>query len=197
MPTTTPPEQRPADEALAGLAAYLEENRDRSFFEETVGADRTWCFFLHGNQVRTGRVEANEKYEFDLRNEEGGTERIHKVHVKCACAAELREDVVRQMKREDPVSAKPEGPHFSPRYRHHIKNKTLYPLMKRKEVLFFTLLEGEVLRGIVTDFARYEIHLGMKRGVPVVIARHAVRDVRDKKGRSYLKVSVEKTGRLY
>ena len=59
--------------------------------------------------------------------------------------------------------------------------------------LFFTLLGGNVLRGIITGFSRYEINLSMKGGVPVVIMRHAVFDVKDKKDRSFLKKEVEKS----
>jgi hypothetical protein len=37
----------------------------------------------------------------------------------------------------------------------------------------------------------------MKGGVPVVLLRHAVFDVKDKKGRSYLKEAVEKSGKYW
>ena len=63
--------------------------------------------------------------------------------------------------------------------------------------LFFTLLGGNVLRGIITGFSRYEINLSMKGGIPVVIMRHAVFDVKDKKDRSFLKKEVEKSGQYW
>ena len=76
---------------------------------------------------------------------------------------------------------------LSPRERYHIKNKSLFPLMHEREVVFFTLLEGEMLRGIICDFSRYEITLKLKGGTPVTILRHAIYDLRDKKGRCFLK----------
>jgi hypothetical protein len=45
----------------------------------------------------------------------------------------------------------------------------------------------------VTGFSTYEIRLSMKGQVPVVLLRHALFDVRDKRGMSYLKKTPEKT----
>lgn len=47
--------------------------------------------------------------------------------------------------------------------------------------------EGEVLRGLVSAFSRYEITVDLKGGIPVVLLRHAVYDLRDKAGRCLLK----------
>ena len=54
-------------------------------------------------------------------------------------------------------------------------------------MVFFTLLEGEILRGLITAFSRYDINLNLKGGLPLVILRHSVHELRNKKGRSFLK----------
>jgi hypothetical protein len=59
--------------------------------------------------------------------------------------------------------------------------------MQQREVLFFTLLEGEVIRGLVLAFSRYDLTIGLKGGIPIAVLRHSVLDVRDNKGRCYLK----------
>ncbi len=59
--------------------------------------------------------------------------------------------------------------------------------MKAREVLFFTLMEGEKIKGILGGFSRYEITVNLKGGFPVYLLRHAVYDLRDKKGRCFLK----------
>jgi hypothetical protein len=64
--------------------------------------------------------------------------------------------------------------------------------MKEREVLFFTLLDGKIIRGVVTDFSRYDTTVNLKGGLPVTILRHAIYDVRNKKGRSFLKSFQEK-----
>lgn len=182
---------------LAGLPEYLKEHEKDSVFEREAGKESSWSLFLHGNQRRKGRIRKNHTYEFDLLTEQGSVEQIHKVNVKMLCEASKEEEVLQRLKTNEALRSTPEGPHFGPRYRHHIKNKTLFPLMNRKEVLFFSTLEGEVLRGVITGFSRFEINLSLKGGVPVVLLRHAVFDVVDKKGRSYKKEAVEKTGKYW
>ena len=59
--------------------------------------------------------------------------------------------------------------------------------MKGKQVLFFTMLEGELIKGIISDFSRYDITVNLKGGIPVTILRHAVYDLRDKEGQCFLK----------
>jgi len=82
-------------------------------------------------------------------------------------------------------------PLFSPHNRFYIKNKSLFSLMKEKEVVFFTLLEGERIKGLISDFSRYDMTVNLKGGVPVTIMRHSVYDLRNKKGRCFLKSKQE------
>ena len=63
--------------------------------------------------------------------------------------------------------------------------------MNERQVLFFTLLEGEIIRGIAADFSRYDITVHLKGGIPVILLRHSVYDLRDKAGRCYLKSAVQ------
>lgn len=182
---------------MAGLPDYLTAHQRDSVFALEAGRDTSWCLFLHGDQRKKGEIQSDHTYEIDFVTEGNVVEKIHKVNVKILCEASIEEEVLRRLRTNEALKKAPEGPHFGPRYRHHIKNKTLYPLMNRKEVLFFTTLEGEVLRGVVTGFSRFEICLSMKGGVSVVLLRHAVLDVRDKKGRCYSKEAVEKTGKYW
>lgn len=191
------PVQAPNDNPLEGLKNYMEGHQNDSLFARESGKETTWCFFLHDGREVIGQIKKNEPFEIDLFTKEGALERIHKVNMDFLCPEAVREEVLRQTKKDETVVKKAQGPHFLPRFRNHIKNKSLFPLMNRREVLFFTLLHGELLRGIVSGFSRYEINLSMKRGVPVVILRHAVFDVRDKKERSYLKKAVEETGEYW
>jgi sRNA-binding regulator protein Hfq len=192
-----PPVQHAEEDPLAGLPDYLAGHQLESVFGREAGRDTSWCLFLHGDERKKGKIKNDEKYEIDFLTEQDVIERIHKVNVKFLCEASVEEEVLRRLRTNEAMKQAPEGPHFGPRYRHHIKNKTLYPLMNRKEVLFFTTLEGEVLRGVITGFSRFEIGLSMKGGVSVVLLRHALWDVRDKKERSYSKESVEKTGKYW
>ena len=130
-----------------------------SIFEKECGKETSWCLFLHDGREVVGRITKNAIFEFHFSMEGGESEEIHKVNVNFLCPASFRDEIHKQMKSDAAVAQKAEGPHFSTRYRHHIKNKSLYPLMNRREVLFFTMLKGEVLRGIISAFSRYEIDL--------------------------------------
>jgi hypothetical protein len=61
-----------------------------------------------------------------------------------------------------------------------------------REVVFFTLLEGEIIRGIISAFNRYDITVLLKGGTPLTILRHSIYDLRNKKGRCLLKSIQEK-----
>jgi hypothetical protein len=63
--------------------------------------------------------------------------------------------------------------------------------MQQREVLFITMLEGEIIRGLILAFSRYDLTIGLKGGIPIVALRHSILDVRDKKGRCYLKSHVQ------
>ena len=71
--------------------------------------------------------------------------------------------------------------------RFFVKNKSLYPLMKDRQVMFFTLVDGSLIRGLIDGFSRYEIRMSLKGGVPLTLLRYAVNDLRDKAGNCYLK----------
>jgi sRNA-binding regulator protein Hfq len=182
---------------LKGLREYLKENQMTSVIARENGKGSTWTFSLHDERRVSGRITCNETYEFTLAGPDGSEEKIHKVNVNFFCSESDQVQVLKQVKQADKEKKGSEGPHFSPRYRHHVKNKSLYPLMNRQEVLFFTLLGGEVLRGVIKEFSRFEINLHMKRGVPVIILRHSILDVRDKKNQCFLKKVVEKTGKFW
>ncbi len=76
---------------------------------------------------------------------------------------------------------------MAPAERYIVKNKTLFPLMKEREVVFCTLMEGEVIRGLVADFSRYDLTMHAKGGLLIVILRHSIYDLRNKQGRCMLR----------
>lgn len=116
-----------------------------------------------------------------------GSRALPKVEMKLFYLAYLAESVRPMIKIDKKIQALGLDPIFSPQKRYFVKNKSLFPLMKDQEVVFFTLLEGEIIRGIITGFSRYEITASMKTGDPVTILRHSIYDLRNKKGRCFLK----------
>lgn len=177
---------------LKGIKEYCWDHYRHSIFDDLQESQDTWAFHLHGNRLIKAKVLDNMKFEVKLGIEGESEETIHKTQVKLAYPVEHTKDVKKQIKEDKKVKNKGLEAIYRIRGRNFIKNKTLYPLMKEREVLFFTLLEGDLVRGVVIDFSKYEIKVGLKGGIPVIVLRHAIHDLRNKKGRCFLKSAQEK-----
>lgn len=172
---------------LEGLNEYLAENYEVSVFDTAMASQEPWEMHLHGHRTVKTIVLENRKWDVTVGIGEQGREEIQKIQVKYLYPADLSEAIKPLVKMEKKVEELKLEPILSPHKRYFVKNKTLFPLMKEKEVLLFVLLEGEVLRGIVTDFSRYDVTVNLKGGVPVTILRHSIYDLRNKRGRCFLK----------
>ncbi len=179
---------------LVGLKDYLDEHYQHSVFEEAKDSDLLWEIRVHAHRILNVRILENLVYDVRAHVEEEVPQLIQKTDIKLVYRAGAAEQVRPMIKTERKVMDLGLLPIRSPSRRRHIKNKSLFPLMKEREVLFFTLLEGEIVKGIIAGFSRYEVTLNMKGGIPVTVLRHAIYDVRDKRGKSYLK-SVQETHR--
>ncbi len=172
---------------LLGLEEYLKEFYNKSIFEQVLDPGGPWEFHLHGHRTIRGRVLENLTYDLRVGTEARHEQVLSKVEIKLLYPAHLDESVRPLIKIDAEVQKLGLGPILSPRQRYFVKNKSLFPLMKDQEVVFFTLLEGETIRGIITDFSRYEITVSLKGGIPITILRHSIYDLRNKKGRCFLK----------
>ena len=173
--------------SLLGLQEYLDEGYNTSVFDQTFESREPWEFHLHNHQIIKSKVQENLRYDLRLSAEETGREAFPKTDVKLLYPADQSDSVRPFLKTDKKVRDLGLEPIISPRMRHHIKNKSLFPLIKDRRVLIFTLMEGEIVKGLVTGFTRYEITVSLKGGTPVYILRHSVYDLRDKKGRCFLK----------
>lgn len=177
---------------LSGLEEYLKKNYYNSVFDTALHSGEPWRYHLHGNRTLTAHLTENSTYDVKLKAEENNEETLPKTAIKLLYLASLKASVRQLLKTAKKVRKLGLEPIIAEAERNHIKNKTLFPLMEEKQVLFFTLLEGEVIRGVIKDFSRYDITIGLKGGIPATIMRHAIHDLRDKKGNCYLKSIQEK-----
>jgi sRNA-binding regulator protein Hfq len=172
---------------LSGLKAFLDAGYSRSVFEQIMHAQAPWVFHLHGQRVVRACVAENGVYELTADIDGQGRSTLRKIEIKLVYPVETAGAVARLIKVDPKIAASGLPPIESTMGRHFVKNKSLFPLMQEKQVVFFTLLEGEVIRGVITDFSQYDITVNLKGSVPVVILRHSIYDLRDKNGRCYLK----------
>jgi len=175
---------------LSGLQEYLDDNYHKSVFDQAFESKETYEFHLHGHRIVKATVIENLKYDLSLHTAEitpFGVTHLPKTDLKLVYPTELSDAVRLLLKEDRKVRDLQLEPIIPSRRRHHIKNKSIFPLMKERQVVFFTLMEGEVVKGLITGFTRYEIIVSLKGGIPVFILRHAVYDLRDKNGRCFLK----------
>ena len=170
-----------------GLDEYLDEAYALSVFDQVIESKDRWEFHLHGEKIVQARILENMIYDVKIEMEGKGEEELPKIQIKFLYPAELSDTVRKLLKTDKKIKALHLEPIFSPHKRFFVKNKSLFPLMKEKQVLFFKMLEGEIVRGVVTAFSRYEITIHLKGGIPVTIMRYAIYDLRNKKGRCFLK----------
>ena len=173
------------------LNKYLNDNYEKSAFDSAMNDPLPWVYHLHGRRIVSARLIRNSTYDIVLLIDGQPEEEIPKTSVKLLYPSAHTEAAAGLIKVDSKVRTRELEPIIRPGDRHHVKNKTLFPLMEERTVLFFTLLEGEIIRGLVTAFSRYDLTVSLKGGVSVVVMRHTVLDVRDKKGRCYLKAGIE------
>lgn len=173
------------------LPSYLAEHYQLSVFDDMEKGGESWVFHLHQNRCVTGRLKTNKQYEVVFVHEDGKEEEIPKLSIKFLYLKTHEASVKKAIKFDRKVQVRALQPILTLGKRHHIKNKTLFPLLTGKTLLFFTTLEGEIIGGVVGGFTKYEITVLGKRAVPVTLLRHAVFDVRDQRNKCYLKRAVE------
>ena len=172
---------------LLGLKEYLDAEYEKSVFTEAIGSQKPWELHIHGKGIVRARVLEDLAYDVKLDIEGEGEVELPKLQIKLMYPAELSKAVGKLVKPDKKVKGLGLEPMLMHVDRQFVKNKTLFPLMKGREVVFFTLVGGEVVRGLVAGFTRYDITVSLKGGIPVTILRHGLHDVRDKKGRCFLK----------
>lgn len=172
---------------LQGLDEYMEEKYEDSIFDQVLASQQPWTFHLHGHRLVKARILENLTYDLKVDIEGQGEEELPKIQVKFLYPPDLSASIQSLVKSDAKVKRLELEAITGPGERFHVKNKSLFPLMKEREVVLFTLLEGEVIRGVVADFTRYDLTVNLKGGIPVTILRHSVYDLRNKKSRCFLK----------
>lgn len=172
---------------LQGLQDYLVTSYDHSVFAQVLESHQPWTWHLHGQRIVQASIVENLTYDLKLDVVGEGVQDLPKIQVKCLYPTDVAATVTPLIKTDKKVRALGLQPILAPGERHFVKNKTLFPMMQDRQVIFFTLLEGEVIRGIVAAFSRYEITVHLKGGTPIVLLRHSIYDARTKNGRCLLK----------
>jgi sRNA-binding regulator protein Hfq len=155
------------------LQQHRDEHRDRTVLE--TGNHMT--FGLHGKRLLTGTVGGVEAYGFELTPEDGEPEVIHKLQVKFAYDPKDWKRAKKAIRTDRALAKKPRDPIPRPQDRYGCSDKRLFSYVDRGDDITVTLLEGEVIKGQVKWFSRYEMALEVRGDALLYIFRHALHDV--------------------
>lgn len=153
----------------------LESNYARSCLEVAQKDGRPLGLALHGHRRVRGRVLSVGKYEFQLL-EDGAADpiSIHKTQVKYGYDPGAFKDLKKFHTIDNHVKKLSMEPILRVKDRHHFKNLTLQRAMDEGTEIEVVSLEGDVFKGQVTWFGRWEFGMRFKGGVEVTVFRHAV-----------------------
>lgn len=153
----------------------LETNYARSCLETSQAEGVPLGLALHGHKRLRGRVLSVEKYTFQFL-EDGSADptEIHKTLVKYGYDPADFKQVRKAHSVDNQTKKQALEPIVRVKDRHHFKNLTLQKAMDAGSSVEVTTLEGDVFRGQVLWFGRWEFGLRVTSGTDITLFRHAV-----------------------
>lgn len=153
----------------------LEKNYARTCLQESIDSGNSLGLALHGHKRVRGKVLSNGKYDFQfLEDGKADPIEIHKTHIKYGYAPADFKTLRKVHSIDNHVKKQKLDPIMRVKDRHHFKNLTLQRSMDEGIEIEVISLEGDVFKGVVTWFGRWEFGLRVKGGAEIIIFRHAV-----------------------
>lgn len=156
------------------MGDHRETHRDQSCLDAAHASGEPLTFGLHGGRVVSGRIVEVGPYEVVLAEDGGEQQSVHKLQFKYAYGVGDWKRVRKSLTKDKALAGEPRGPIERPQDRYTISDKRLFRYLDEGTMVDVTLLEGEVFRGQVSWFGRYEFGLRVKGDVDVTIFRHAL-----------------------
>jgi hypothetical protein len=156
------------------MAEHRASYRDRTCLVPGAGP---MVLQLHGGEAVKGTVGEVAPYTFAFHVGDEVRE-LHKLEVKYSYAAGDWKAVKKGVKGDKKAAAEGRKPEVRPQDRYSCSDKRLFSYLDRQEEVVATLLDGDVARGRVSWFGRYEFGLVIKGGAEITVFRHALRDLR-------------------
>lgn len=160
------------------LENHREENKDRSCLYDAMLTSDPISIGTFGGATLVGQVINVTPYHAELAIEgEDEPLEYHKLQFKYAWAPEDFRGVRKAVKIDKDIAQSPEEPMERPQDRYTCSDKRLFRYLDSETIVVATLLEGEVLKGSVQWFSRYEFGMMLKGDVQVTVFRHSLRNL--------------------
>ena len=155
------------------LEEHRAQNRDRTCLE----AGTTVSLALHDGRTVKGEIVRVEPYTLQVTTGPDAVEDLHKLQVKFAYDPSHWKKVKKGVKQDKRRAEGVAEPAERPQDRYSCSDRRLFGYMDHQTDIVASLLGGDVLRGVVTWFSRYEFGLKLRSDVDITVFRHALRDL--------------------
>jgi sRNA-binding regulator protein Hfq len=156
----------------------LEEHRKSHRDDTCLVPGAELVVVLHDGRTLRGAVRAVDAYQFvfeDLSAAAAGQHHtLHKLLVMFAYRPGDWKGVKKAVKSGDKTA---DAPAVRPQDRYSLSDRRLFGFQDAAREIGVTLLDGTVVKGVVTWFGRYEFSVRLKTDVEVTVFRHALRGV--------------------
>jgi sRNA-binding regulator protein Hfq len=161
------------------LETHRVDNRDRSSLVPEVRL----TLALHDGRSLKGKVVAVEPYQVVFQPDGAEPETLHKLKLLYTYSPDDWKGVKKGVRIEKKGPANPtEEPAVRPQDRYSCSDRRLFGYLDRLVEVSVSLLDGQVLRGHLTWFGRYEFGFKLRSDVEVTVFRHALRDIQQATG---------------
>ena len=186
-PTDAPPDQNPPPRPIQSKLALIPDEQPTFgdlYIQKQIRLQTPMFFGLYNHTLLPVTVIGFTKYDFVLQvalNPDpigGETERqeLPKTDVKFCYKAEDAADIQSIIRYNDEIKEQNLKPIIQRKKRYSINTRTIVQARRDQHTIEVTMLEGEVLRGLVDWVSRYEIKMILENESKIVVFRHAICD---------------------
>lgn len=161
------------------MQAHRDENRLRSCLDRARESGEPLALAIHGKDKVIGQVLEVAPYSVTVQPEGAEPQEIHKLQLKYAWNPDNWKKIRKGVRTDKDRAREPLAPIERPQDRYTCSDKRLFRYLDEGATVQATLLEGEVLRGTIAWFGRYEFGLQLRTEVEVTVFRHALHDLTD------------------
>jgi hypothetical protein len=156
------------------LQAHRETYRERTCLD--AGAELTVARF--GQDQCRLIIQTADAYALVGSLDGGEPAEIHKLTLKFTYAPTDWKKVRKAIKKDKRVAAEGLEPAKRPQDRYTCSDRRLFGYVDSGREVVATLLDGDILRGVVVWFSRYECCFRLKEDVEVTLFRHALHELK-------------------
>jgi sRNA-binding regulator protein Hfq len=141
------------------------------YFQQLLQYQTPLVFVLYNGQSLVSPITEIQKYDFRL-----GEQIIPKLHITHCYQASQADKIKELIPVNEEVKTKGLVPAIKPIDRYLIPDKDLERCREEKNLVTFTTLGGEVIRGVIEWLDSFQIKVNLQENIGVVVFRHGIHD---------------------